>query len=171
MKAAPIVLAVLLLAITSPAQGLFSRKYDILINCPPPYCDMADKKINRWAREQPEQWRDTFKFEMVRNRNFPDWVDKAYEDSYAEFAACHDMRNISPSGFDVRVMPGDFYLDGYGWAAGVEDNGHIRIAYWHVRSDIGPQTAIALVTGEIRNWMNRKITGRSREMWGVPACP
>jgi len=115
-----------------------------------------------------------FEQNMRELGQFPDLLDQVFDEVKTEFGQCYDVSGISPSAIHVTIQSGPFPVAGYPpdfLASGVAHrNGHIEIVYWNVSSAIGPQMAMQLYSGELRNFFYWRLTGHPKEMWGVPAC-
>src|SRR6201995_1800331 len=137
-----------LLLLTMPAFAQQSPRYGVPYNCDE-MCNLTDKKIERWAKQQPKRYRDEFKFQMIRLRSFPAWLDSIHDDVMAEFKACGLNPDLSPINVHVETAP--FQVQGYPansqFSGTVNQAGQMRIVYWHVAS-FGPQNAVDLYRWE-----------------------
>lgn len=131
----------------------------------------VNKRVERKRRNKGEMVAEAFAQNMTDLAMFPAVVDTETQDVMAEFAVCHDLSRIRLSQVSVRIESEPFAVEGYPpnvLASGVANlDGRIKIVFWNLRSDIGPQLARALYRGELRNYLWWKLHGAAREMWGV----
>jgi len=166
-KIAPLI--ALFTALSVSAQE-YSPKHAIAYACA--YCDLTNKKINRWAARQPEQYQSEFRFQMIRLRSFGEWLDQIKDEADAEFSKCWTVAGIRPEG--VRVEDAPFTVPGYPsdqrFSGTTDRSGRIRVVYWNVASFGGTQNAIDLFRWEYRNFLWLK-TGHRDELGARKPCP
>jgi hypothetical protein len=166
----------IVLQITVCAQT--SPKHQIIYNDKGGFTTKSEKWIAKRKakseRRNGEAVANAFEQNMRELSHFPDWLDSVFDDVKTEYGACHDVSRILPSMIHVSIQSGPFPVVGYPpdfLASGVAyQDGRIEIVYWSVSSTVGPQMAVPLLKGELRNWMWWKLHGAPREMWGQSAC-
>jgi hypothetical protein len=180
MKQVILLTAVLAMSVllADSAQAQTSERYRIAYSDPGGFTEKSDgwiaKRKAKQVRKFGEQTSARFEMNMLELRAFDKWLDEVWDEDYREFSRCFNMSRISPAMIRVEIESAPFPVEGYDAsfrASGVAyKDGRIRVVYWNVSNAVGPQAAVDLVNGEIRNWMNWILTNKQREMWGVDPC-
>lgn len=177
----PVIMALAFIALLlgTAVDGFGQTASGITINDPYGYTHKSERWIAKRERKKRRNLGDVvanaFRQDMTELAMFPAVVDADAQDVMAEFAACHNMSSINLSQVSVTIEAEPFQVEGYPQgtlASGVAYlDGRIKVVFWNIRDDIGPQLARALSKGELRNYLWWKLHGSPKEMWGVPACP
>lgn len=152
--------------------------YGVKLNDPSGYTRWRQKKIDKEVakklKNKGQQVADWFRQNMTDLSDFSRLVDMTAREVHSEFGACFNVRGITLSNITVTIESEPFNVPGYPltvFASGtVNRQGQMRIVWWHLSSRVGPQMALALFEGELRNLYWLWLTNTVREMWGQAVC-